>query len=280
MKIAIAPVPTRVVRLCILLTVLLLWRGQNDAAQQPADRIQFTDVARQAQFSYISNNNYTGRKYFPQPMCGGVALLDYNNDGQARHFLHQRRQTAGTEKNRLLLSTIASSRTRATVFSSTSLTVQGMHRCRPRFLLTESQPGDYDNDGFTDLFICNAGRNALYHNNGDGTFSDVTREAGLDDKPPDLLSVCAAWFDYDNDGRLDLVVSQYTNWNPTTDRRCVRRGKVDYYCSPRTVTPRAALALPQRGKRQIPERDGERPGSRSPWEKGWGLGSRTSTGTA
>lgn len=51
--------------------------------------------------------------------------------------------------------------------------------------------GDYDNDGFTDLFICNASRNALYHNNGNGTFSDITDAAGLNDKPKDLLSVCA-----------------------------------------------------------------------------------------
>ena len=79
--------------------------------------------------------------------------------------------------------------------------------------------GDYDNDGYTDLFICDAGQNALYHNNGDGTFTDVTARPGWTSSRQDLLSVCAAWFDYDNDGLLDLVVSQYTYWNPANRRR-------------------------------------------------------------
>jgi enediyne biosynthesis protein E4 len=235
MKTDIAPVPTPVVRLCLLLTLLLLWRGQNDAAQQPADRIQFTDVARQAQFSYISNNNYTGRKYFPQPMCGGVALLDYNNDGKLDVFftngakLPELKKTDSSFYNCLLEN------------SGNGVFVDVTDRAKITGADLDFSygvaAGDYDNDGFADLFICNTGQNALYHNNRDGTFSDATREAGLDDKPSDLLSVCAAWFDYDNDGRLDLVVSQYTNWNPMTDRRCVREDKVDYYCSPRTVKP-------------------------------------------
>jgi hypothetical protein len=92
--------------------------------------------------------------------------------------------------------------------------------------------GDFDNDGFTDLFLCQAGRNALYRNNGDGTFTDVTEKAGLAAKKKDLLSVCAAWLDYDNDGRLDLVVSHYTYWSPQTDLVCTFEGQGEIYCSP------------------------------------------------
>ena len=62
--------------------------------------------------------------------------------------------------------------------------------------------GDYDNDGYVDLFVCNAGKNTLYHNNGDGTFTDATDGSGVGSKPKDTLSVAAAWFDYDNDGLL------------------------------------------------------------------------------
>jgi hypothetical protein len=100
--------------------------------------------------------------------------------------------------------------------------------------------GDYDNDGWTDLFIANTGKNTLYHNNGNGTFTDVTDQSGLASKPPETLSVQGAWFDYDNDGLLDLVLSNYTLWTPATDRRCLLRD-VDSYCSPRTY-----VAVPHR----------------------------------
>ena len=74
--------------------------------------------------------------------------------------------------------------------------------------------GDYDNDGRPDIFIANTGKNTLYHNNGNGAFTDVTDGSGLGSEAADTLSVQAAWFDYDNDGLLDLVVSNYTIWTP------------------------------------------------------------------
>ena len=92
--------------------------------------------------------------------------------------------------------------------------------------------GDYDNDGFTDLFIANAGMNTLYHNNGNGTFSDVTRGSGLDIKPAETLSVQGAWVDYDNDGKLDLILSNYTFWTPAKDKVCKSLG-VEIYCNPK-----------------------------------------------
>lgn len=84
--------------------------------------------------------------------------------------------------------------------------------------------GDYNNDGWTDLFIANAGSNTLYQNNRDGTFTDVSRASGLG-KPKDTLNVQAAWFDYDHDGRLALFVSNYMLWAPQANRRCVREGR-------------------------------------------------------
>ena len=115
--------------------------------------------------------------------------------------------------------------------------------------------GDYDNDGWPDIFVANTGKNTLYHNNGNGSFSDVTDASGLGTKPPGTLSVQAAWFDYDNDGLLDLVLSNYTIWRPDKDRRC-QRGDVDVYCSPTDVSERSATPVPQLGRRQVQGRNG------------------------
>jgi hypothetical protein len=91
---------------------------------------------------------------------------------------------------------------------------------------------DYDNDGYDDIFICNAGTNTLYRNNGNGTFTDVTIGSGLEHKPENVLSVGAAWFDYDNDGLLDLIVTNYTAWTPQADKQCFMDPSHEEYCSP------------------------------------------------
>jgi hypothetical protein len=202
------------------------------AAGGAAGPIQFTDIAPRSRIAYKSNNDYTGRKYFPQPMCGGVAIFDFDNDGKQDIFF-----TNGAKLPEL-------KRVDASFFSCL-LRNKGDGTfedvSEKAGLLGKDldfsygvAAGDYDNDGFVDLFLCQTGRNALYHNNGDGTFTDVTVGSGLDKKEKDLLSVCAAWFDFDGDGRLDLVVSQYTYWNPATDARCRYDDKDDFYCHPRT----------------------------------------------
>jgi len=203
-----------------------------DAVQSAAGLIRFTDVAARSKFSYTSNNNFTGRKYFPQPMCGGIAVLDYDRDGKQDLFftngakLPELKKTDSSFYNCLLRN--KGDGTFEDVTEKAGVAGANLDFC---FGVTT---GDYDNDGDTDLFICNAGPNALYRNNGDGTFTEVTAGSGLDGKPKDLLSVCAAFFDYDNDRLLDLVVSQYTYWNPNTDKPCVHE-KNEFYCNPATV---------------------------------------------
>jgi hypothetical protein len=91
--------------------------------------------------------------------------------------------------------------------------------------------GDYDNDGYPDLFVCGYGRCILYHNNGDGTFTDVTAKAGVANQGRWASS--AAWFDYDNNGRLDLVVANYVDWSPERNFYCGDRGPgMRSYCHP------------------------------------------------
>jgi hypothetical protein len=93
---------------------------------------------------------------------------------------------------------------------------------------------DYDNDGFPDLLVLGVRENVLYRNKGDGTFEDVTERAGLKKPDPDygtLWSVAAAFFDYDNDGKLDLFISNYCVWDPKTEPLCGPKGMNDY-CHP------------------------------------------------
>jgi len=189
----------------------------------------FSDVSRHSDFSYRTNNDFTGRKYFPQPMCGGVAIFDYDNDGKMDIFLTNGAKLPELKKSdRSYYNCLLRNKGDGTFEDVTAKA--GLSGTNLGYSFGVAA-GDYDNDGNEDLFVCNAGRDALYHNNGDGTFTDVTVGSGLDRKPANVLSVGAAWFDYDNDGLLDLIVSTYTEWTPETDRRC-QIGRDDIYCSP------------------------------------------------
>ena len=202
---------------------------------QPARRPGFVDVAPRSKIAYTSKNSFGensagGRKYFPQPMCGGVAVFDFDNDGKLDIFftngakLPDLKKTDPSYYNCLLRQ--KSDGTFEDVTQRAGLSGENLD-----FNLGVAV-GDYDNDGFEDLFICSIGRNALYHNNGDGTFTDVTAASGIGGKPADTLSIAAAWFDYDNDGLLDLIVSNYTIWSPKSDARCMMNDR-DFYCDPR-----------------------------------------------
>jgi hypothetical protein len=193
---------------------------------------QFVDIAPRSQFSYVTNNDFTGRKYFPQPMCGGVAIFDYDNDGWMDIYftngakLPKLKKTDSSFYHSLLRN--RGDGTFEDVTRKAGLTGEHID------FSYGVAAADYDNDGWTDLFLANTGQNTLYRNNGDGTFRDVTGESGLAGKPAETLSVQGAWFDYDNDGWLDLVLSNYTLWTPEKDRRCVRNDGVDFYCHPKT----------------------------------------------
>ncbi len=200
----------------------------------PPRRPHFTDIASRSKFSYVTNNDLSPRKYFIQPMCGGVAIFDYDNDGKMDIFLTngaklpELKKTSPSFDNCLLRNkgdgTFEDVTRKAGLSGRDSGDDLGYN--------FGVAVGDYDNDGFEDIFICGAGRNALYHSNGNGTFTDVTQQSGIGVKPPNTISVGAAWFDYDNDGLLDLVVSNYTVWSPQMDKRC-SAGGIEYYCDPR-----------------------------------------------
>ncbi|MFZ2020592.1 MAG: CRTAC1 family protein [Terracidiphilus sp.] len=199
-------------------------------AAVPHPAFWFTDIAPRSPFAYRSNNDFTGRKYFPQPMCGGIGVIDYDNDGRMDLIftngakLPELKKT-GPEYFNCLLRNKGDGRFEDVTEKA------GLDGANLDFSFGVAV-ADYDNDGFDDIFICNAGENALYHNNGNGSFTNVTAGSGLDRKPENVPSVGAAWFDYDNDGLLDLIVTNYTTWTPQTDKRCLMGADQDEYCSP------------------------------------------------
>ncbi len=204
------------------------WMAALLAWLQP-EAPRFVDVAPSSAFAYVTKNGFTGgRKYFPQPLCGGVAVLDFDNDGLMDLYFTNGAEFPGLKKfpNALLRNggegRFEDVTQRAGLAGETIGYSLG------------AAAADYDNDGFADLFVAGAGANTLYRNQGDGTFRDVTAASGLGAKPTGTLSVQGAWLDYNHDGHLDLVLSNYTLWTAATDRRCVREDGVDYYCHPKT----------------------------------------------
>jgi len=105
--------------------------------------------------------------------------------------------------------------------------------------------GDYDNDGFADLLVTAYGRPTLYHNNGNGTFTDVTVKAGI---TAPAWSTSAVWFDYDNDGKLDLFVCSFVSYDPGSRFACGdnKLGR-HYYCIPRVFKPTASVLYHNNG---------------------------------
>ena len=221
----------------VCLALLAISTGQTVDALQPASpqrvreggpRPYFTDVASRSQFNYVTRNDYRSRKYFIQPLAGGVAILDYDNDGKMDVFFTNGAELPSMKKPAAFSDALLRNRGEGVFEDRTS--AAGLAGGDSGYHIGAAA-GDYDNDGDTDLFLANAGSNTLLRNNGDGTFSDATTGSGIS-KPPNTLSVGAAWFDYDNDRLLDLVVADYTIWTPETDYQCADAMKREIYCSP------------------------------------------------
>ncbi|WP_321472524.1 CRTAC1 family protein [uncultured Paludibaculum sp.] len=173
----------------------------------------------------------TPEKHAPETMAGGVALFDYDKDGDLDLFLTNGadiktlKKTSPKYSNRLLANDGKGHF--ADVTEKAGLVGTGFDN--------GVAVGDFDNDGWPDLFVGGVHRNTLYRNNRDGTFQDVTVKAGLnlpDKEFGPLWSVGGAWVDVNNDGRLDLVVVNYLVWAMATEPACEGEGRREY-CHPK-----------------------------------------------
>lgn len=201
----------------IMLTALLL------CAASPTPEGTFTDVTTASKIDFRHGASATSEKYLIETMGGGVALLDFDNDGRLDvFFVNGARVSDPMPKGRLpdksaeeywnRLYRQATDGTFVDVTKAAGLT--GM----PQSLYGMGVAvGDFDNDGFSDLYVTGYSGNTLYRNNGDSTFTDVTEQAGV---RAGGWSSSAGFFDYDNDGNLDLFVGRYVEWDFQTNRYC------------------------------------------------------------
>lgn len=181
--------------------------------------------------SFRLESDETPDRHVPAAMAGGVAILDYNHDGRPDIFFVNGANLATLTKdspkyyNRLFRNDGNGKFTDVTREAGLTGTGYG----------SGVAVGDYDNDGYPDIFIAGVHRNCLYHNNGDGTFTDVTQRAGLNHPDPQYgptWAVAAAWVDVNNDGRLDLFVVNYLQWDYAHEPRCSLQN-TPYYCHPK-----------------------------------------------
>jgi len=186
--------------------------------------VQFVNVASEAGLTFKHENGASKEKLMPETFGAGVAWLDYDNDGWLDLFFSNGADLARGKPSpgNVLLRNLGNGKF-VDVTAKAGLAGNGM-------FATGAAVGDYDNDGFLDLYVTGYGRNQLFHNNGDGTFTDVTAKAGVEGSG---WSSSAGWFDYDRDGSLDLYVVRYLDYDIKNAPYCGFKGEgYRMYCDP------------------------------------------------
>ncbi len=194
-----------------------------------ADSSKFISVTKEAGIHFRHHDGGSRQKYFVEPLGGGAAFLDYNNDGFQDIYLvnsaalspppKEQSDRSEPPRNALYRNNGDGTFTDVAVAAGVADTGYGMG----------CAVGDYDNDGFPDLYVTNFEANVFFHNNGNGTFTDITTQTGTGDT---RWGASCAFADYDNDGFLDLYVTNYVKYDIESDQVCMNKG-VRVYCDPR-----------------------------------------------
>jgi len=243
--------------------VLLLLAVLAAAPAAPAadGGLKFTDVTAAAKIQFTHTSGATGKKYLPETIGAGGAFLDFDNDGWLDVFLVNSTSWPAAKGPRptsaLYRNNHDGTFTDVTVKAGLAESLYGIGVAA----------ADYDNDGWTDIYLTAWGSNRLYRNQGNGRFTDVTKKAGADDTG---FSTSAAFVDYDKDGKLDLFVCNYVQWEPAKDLHCTLDGKNKSYCTPESYKGQSPSLFHNRGDGTF-ENATEKAGIKTPNAKALGV---------
>ena len=226
--------------------------GSDSGATAPVE--WFTDRAAEAGLDFVHFNGMSGERYYPEIMAPGVGLLDYDNDGDLDVFVVQGQmlgkgkaidqatyQPKGALKDRLYRNDLEATGTRTLKFtdvtdaSGIDLQTYGMGVAT----------GDIDNDGFVDIYRTSLSGSTMLHNNGNGTFTDVTATSGTAN--PGGWGVSSSFVDYDRDGWLDLFVGNYLIYSLAADIDCLSPTGQHDYCPPNSYRAQPSRLYRNRG---------------------------------
>jgi len=217
----------------------------------PAGHGLFSEVAKQVGIDFRHVNGMSGEFYYPEVIGAGVALFDFDNDGKLDVLILQggplvpnaavdmKTCTARLYRNMLDVPPDGKRQLRFTDVTDAS------KLCSHGYAMGVAI-GDVDNDGYPDVFITHFGApNQLFHNNGDGTFTDVTQKAGV--AGDGRWGSSATFFDFDGDGRLDLYVVNYVDYSLGANQKCFASTSARDYCAPSGYKPVPGILYRNRG---------------------------------
>ncbi len=213
-------------------------KAKQNSASQSASKPIFVEVpSSESKITWVHDNGHSDFRHLPETCGGGGLFFDYDNDGWMDIYLVNSGPSDFYTPKTPIRNALYHNNHDGTFTDVTEKAGVGCGKMGCFGM--GAAAADFDGDGWQDLYVTNYGRNVLYHNNGDGTFTDVTDKAGV--AAPNW-STCAVWFDYDNDSKLDLFVSSFVQYSGKGtifcgDNKVGRR----YYCVPRVFKPRSSF---------------------------------------